>query len=117
MAYSTKATTTFVEADPSTFRSIVQQLTGSKLHERRRQAVKKLEISKDSQCGGKRERGTLVSPVSTLDFLPLLSLASRAKRTRTTAEEEEKDHRRGADSEPELLALFPLHSPRENSHS
>ncbi|XP_039056147.1 VQ motif-containing protein 11-like [Hibiscus syriacus] len=125
----TDPTTTFVQADPSTFRTIVQHLTGAttkkpvfKLHERR-QALNKLEINlsngkNDSLSAGKR--GSLVSPVSTLDFFPLLSPPSNAKRTRFTVEEEEEEKGTGfylhhqSRGEPELLHLFPLHAPREN---
>ncbi|XP_039053786.1 VQ motif-containing protein 11-like [Hibiscus syriacus] len=139
MASSSK-TTTFVQADPSTFRTIVQLLTGaekpiSSLHERRR-ALDKLQINRntngknDSPCAG--QRGSSVSsPISTLDFVPLLSPPpSNAKRTRSTVVEEEEGEKRGLylhnqsgplntrrrGAEPELLHLFPLHSPSENIH-
>ncbi|KAK8574788.1 hypothetical protein V6N13_033968 [Hibiscus sabdariffa] len=120
------ATTTFVQAEPSTFRTIVQRLTGAShpglLHERR-ETIKKLEINLNngkkgshSQFVGQRERGSLVSPISTLDFL---RPSSNANRTRSIVEQQEEEgfylHGRGA--EPELLPLFPLHSPRENMHS
>ncbi|XP_021298352.1 VQ motif-containing protein 11 [Herrania umbratica] len=170
-AHPTSSNTTFVQADPSTFRIIVQQLTGApddpsaqrlplthparpgaatdmgpkkpvfKLHERR-QAMKKLEIKLNSNNIGKnewpsdflfvRQRGFLVSPVSTLDFWPRVSPTSRggSESTRSPFEEEERaiaekgfylhpsplsTPRGGA--EPELLPLFPLHSPRESEHN
>ncbi|KAE8709150.1 hypothetical protein F3Y22_tig00110332pilonHSYRG01005 [Hibiscus syriacus] len=138
MASSSK-TTTLVQADPSTFRTIVQHLTGAEkpvfsLHERRR-ALNKLQINPNtngkmdslSPCAGQR-RSLVSSPVSTLDFFPLLlSPPSNAKPTRSTLEEEEEEEKRGfylhnqsgpltlrRGAEPELLHLFPLHSPREN---
>ncbi|XWS20464.1 hypothetical protein CRYUN_Cryun31cG0103600 [Craigia yunnanensis] len=160
--------TTFVQADPSTFRTIVQQLTGAsgdpsnpnlplthpprsaasdigpkkpvfKLHERR-QAMKKLEIKLNNNNISKnecpsdfffvRQRGFLVSPVSTLDFWSRVSPTSLggSESTRSLVEEEERaiaekgfylhpsplsTPRGGA--EPELLPLFPLHSPREST--
>ncbi|KAF5932298.1 VQ motif-containing protein 11-like [Camellia sinensis] len=156
--------TTFVQADPSTFRSVVQRLTGApldpstpklplslpigprrssfKLHERR-QTARKLEIKLNNNnnnincvdsvtAGSTRQRSGLgfggemmvmVSPVSTLDFFARGS-------PRTPSEEEEKaiaekgfyfhpsplSTPRGG-SEPELLPLFPLHSPRHDSSS
>ncbi|XWS11767.1 hypothetical protein CRYUN_Cryun37aG0028300 [Craigia yunnanensis] len=165
----TSPNTTFVQADPSTFRAIVQQLTGAsddpsasklplthparsaasnigpkkplfKLHERRK-AMKKLEIKLNNNNNiGKnecppdfffvRQRGFLVSPVSTLDIWSRMSPTSRggSESTRSLVEEEEKaiaekgfylhpsplsTSRGGA--EPELLPLFPLHSPREST--
>ncbi|KAK8670173.1 hypothetical protein V6N13_104933 [Hibiscus sabdariffa] len=123
------ATTTFVQAEPSTFRTIVQRLTGA-FHERR-ETIKKLEINLNSNNNGKkgsqfvRQRGSLVSPVSTLDFL---RPSSNANRTRSIVEGEEEEEEGfylpgpgagagpGAEPEPELLPLFPLRSPRENMH-
>ncbi|XVE91269.1 hypothetical protein DITRI_Ditri20bG0140200 [Diplodiscus trichospermus] len=160
--------TTFVQADPSTFRTIVQRLTGAsddpsapklplthparpavsdigpkkpvfKLHERRK-AMKKLEIQLSNNNNGKsecpsdflfvRQKGFLVSPVSTLDFWLRVSPTSHggSESARSLVEEEEeraiaekgfffhpspmKTPTGGA--EPELLPLFPLHSPRES---
>ncbi|XP_022777119.1 VQ motif-containing protein 11-like [Durio zibethinus] len=157
--------TTFVQADPSTFRTIVQQLTGAsddpsspklplthparpaaasdigpkkpvfKLHERRR-AMKKLEIKLNNNNIGKneypsdfffvRKRGSfLVSPVSTLDFWS----RGGSESTRSLVEEEEEKaiaekgfylhpsplNTPRAGAEPELLPLFPLHTPKESS--
>ncbi|XWS19115.1 hypothetical protein CRYUN_Cryun32bG0103900 [Craigia yunnanensis] len=164
----TSPNTTFVQADPSTFRTIVQQLTGAsddpsapklplthlarpaasdigpkkplfKLHERR-QTMKKLEIKLNNNNISKnecpsdfffvRQRGFLVSPVSTLNFWSRVNPTSRggSESTRSLVEEEEKaiaekgfylhpsplsTPRGGA--EPELLPLFPLHSPSEST--
>ncbi|KAL5758415.1 hypothetical protein ACOSP7_021026 [Xanthoceras sorbifolium] len=160
---SASNTTTFVKADPSTFRTIVQKLTGApddpsfpklpltlptrpsigpkrpaafKLHERRSQTAKKLEIklsnsnsSSDSFNGYEqvmclyKQRGTsfMVSPVSTLELI------GRAGTEEEEEEEEEEEiaiaekgfylhpsplsTTRGA--EPELLPLFPLTSPKK----
>ncbi|GAV78235.1 VQ domain-containing protein [Cephalotus follicularis] len=184
----TSPNTTFVQADPSTFRTIVQKLTGApddpstqklpltlptrpaskpgpatpdigpkrssfKLHERR-QSAKKLEIklnnnnynknminhyhgyynynniniSSNAECPEVcfvRQRGFLVSPVSTLDFMVRVSATSpyeaRVESPMSPCEEEEKKaiaekgfylHPSPRASEPpELLPLFPLHSP------
>ncbi|KAJ8773945.1 hypothetical protein K2173_009376 [Erythroxylum novogranatense] len=161
---SNSSNTTFVQADPSTFRTIVQKLTGApdepstpklplthqtrpinspgpkrpafKLQERRPSA-RNLQINlynnsiisstiKNSTFdhGGLfhlRQRGFLVSPVSTLDFF-----AGRASPTSPCEEEEERaiaekgfylhpsprNTPRGSDP-PELLPLFPLQSPRD----
>nr|DAD45023.1 TPA_asm: hypothetical protein HUJ06_003253 [Nelumbo nucifera] len=145
--------TTFVQADPSTFRAVVQKLTGAtddpsmeklpvtvparqatkssvgemgprkttfKLHERR-QSMRKLEI----KLGGIAARQVLVSPVSPLD---LFSRGS-PRTPRSPLEEEERAiaekgfylHPSPLNTpriaEPELLPLFPLHSPRESSSS
>ncbi|KAJ7951923.1 VQ motif containing protein [Quillaja saponaria] len=171
----TTPNTTFVQADPSNFRAVVQKLTGAsedpsapklpltlpsrlttkpaatttspsrptfKLHERRHTA-KKLIIgigekpnfntssSSSSYSPYSRPRGggggfvgfggemAMASPVSTLEFL-----ARRSPRTpRSPREEEERAiaekgfylHPSPRISEPpELLPLFPLHSPRDN---
>ncbi|KAL0319114.1 UNVERIFIED_CONTAM: VQ motif-containing protein 11 [Sesamum angustifolium] len=154
--------TTFVQADPSTFRAVVQRLTGStptklagkttpgemgprrpafKLHERRPTA-RKLEIKLNN--GGpaaatlhspppsaprnhRSENMVMVSPVSPLEYLA----ARGSPRTpRSPMEEEERaiaekgfylhpsplSTPRGSDP-PELLPLFPLHSPRDNYDS
>ena len=140
--------TTFVQADPSNFRAVVQRLTGASppeppnlageisqiphrrsgfnLHERR-QTTGKLEITLSRQFGAMspaaRQRSfaggetMMSSPVSILDVYGVGS-------PRTPVEEEERAiaekgfyfHRspistpRG--SEPELLVLFPLCSPK-----
>ncbi|XVF74772.1 hypothetical protein PTKIN_Ptkin13bG0138500 [Pterospermum kingtungense] len=164
----TSPNTTFVQADPSTFRTIVQQLTGAsndssapklpltyvarpvasdigpkkplfKLHERRL-AMKKLEIKLNNNNNnnnniGKnkcpsdfRQRGFIVSPVSTLDLWSHAGSESTKPVFDECEEEEQKaiaekrfylhpsplsTPRGGA--EPELLPLFPLHSPRETT--
>ncbi|XVE89044.1 hypothetical protein DITRI_Ditri19aG0118300 [Diplodiscus trichospermus] len=163
----TSPNTTFVQADPSNFRTIVQQLTGAssydpsnpklplthptrptasdigpkkplfKLHERR-QAMKKLEIKLNNNNNNNigrnecpldlffvRKRGFLASPVSTLDFWS--RGGSESTRSIVDEEEEEKAKKgfylhpsplstpRGG-AEPELLPLFPLHSPREHDY-
>ncbi|CAI9267433.1 unnamed protein product [Lactuca saligna] len=148
--------TTFVQADPSNFRAVVQRLTGAtpqepffpprpigevpprrsgfKLHERR-QNTGKLEITLNDgfrpfgiMSPSSRQRSFTVgemmmsSPVSTLDVYGRGS-------PRTPVEEEERaiaekgfylhpsplSTPRG--SEPELLALFPLCSPKDNPSS
>ncbi|KAK4413951.1 VQ motif-containing protein 11 [Sesamum alatum] len=154
--------TTFVQADPSTFRAVVQRLTGAageklagktnscenmgprrpafKLHERRPTA-RKLEIKLNNNNNGAAaaalhspssarnrristgENTVMASPVSPLDYV-----AARGS-PRSPMEEEEKaiagkgfylhpsplSTPRGSDP-PELLPLFPLHSPRDNHH-
>ncbi|XAR50525.1 hypothetical protein NMG60_11004871 [Bertholletia excelsa] len=170
---SLSANTTFVQADPSTFRAVVQRLTGAsqdssqklpvthparlapkpvsgdmgprrsafKLQERR-QGARKLEIklgnngygfppSGSSGSPAARIRGfqglageaVMVSPVSPLDLFGRGSPVT----PRSPAEEEERaiaekgfylhpsplSTPRG--SEPELLPLFPLRSPRDDS--
>ncbi|XP_059644270.1 VQ motif-containing protein 11-like [Cornus florida] len=167
--------TTFVQADPSTFRDVVQRLTGAthdpsahklpvtsparfagkttsgemgprrpafKLHERR-QSARKLEIQLNNgagsfglgsdSCPSTRQRSFLgfggemlmVSPVSPLD----LFMRGSPRTPRSPSEEEDRaiaekgfylhpsplSTPRG--SEPELLPLFPLHSPRDDSSS
>ncbi|KAI3773423.1 hypothetical protein L1987_47950 [Smallanthus sonchifolius] len=147
-------TTTFVQADPSNFRAVVQRLTGAtpspqepyvtsqtphrrlgfKLHERR-QTPGKLEITLNNgfhpfgiMLPPARQRSfnggemMMSSPVSTLDVYGRGS-------PRTPVEEEERaiaekgfylhpsplSTPRG--SEPELLVLFPLYSPKMDSSS
>ncbi|CAK9181640.1 unnamed protein product [Ilex paraguariensis] len=174
---SSTPNTTFVQADPSTFRAVVQRLTGVtqdpstqklpvtvparqsgkpntgemgprrpafKLHERR-QSASKLEIKLNNGGGvsvgsggstpsSARQRSfvgfggemVMVSPVSPFDLL-----ARGSPRTpRSPMEEEERaiaekgfylhpsplSTPRGSDP-PELLPLFPLHSPRDGSSS
>ena len=169
---SSPAQTTFVQADPSTFRALVQKLTGAtpetfskhpvtvptcsslkpvpadmgprrpafKLQERR-QHMRKLEIALASpclqhpSCRNLKGEMLLVSPVSPLDHLfsfsprtptsPCLSTSASA----SWEEEEERAiagkgfylHRSPLNTprtaEPELLPLFPLHSPRDSSSS
>ncbi|CAN8240548.1 unnamed protein product [Cochlearia groenlandica] len=132
--YATDPNTMFVQADPSNFRNIVQQLTGAsppelstsihklskkelaykKLHERRDSSKKmELKVNKESI-----NRGLLVSPVSHLD--PLWTRLS--PHSSSAAREEEKviaekgfyfiqSPRSGGEPAPELLPLFPLSSP------
>ncbi|XP_058114285.1 VQ motif-containing protein 11-like [Magnolia sinica] len=162
--------TTFVQADPSTFRALVQKLTGAdgssphpklpitvtarhspkpvladmgprrhafKLQERR-QNMRKLEINPGPTPRHARSlKGDmmLVSPVSTLDRLfscsprtptsPSLSLSSPSPSSSSPCWEEERAiagkgfylHPTAVNaprsSEPELLPLFPLHSPKQ----
>ncbi|KAK4427981.1 VQ motif-containing protein 11 [Sesamum alatum] len=153
--------TTFVQADPSTFRAVVQRLTGAaptklagkttpgemgprkpafKLHERRPTA-RKLEIKLNNNAAtlhsppsaprnhrSGTENMVMVSPVSPLEYLA----AARGSPTtpRSPMEEEQRaiaekgfflhpsplSTPRGSDP-PELLPLFPLHSPRDNYDS
>ncbi|XP_071729413.1 VQ motif-containing protein 11-like [Rutidosis leptorrhynchoides] len=148
MASDHPNSTTFVQADPSTFRAVVQRLTGAnpapratpetpprtsafKLHERR-QTTRKLEITLNHgvrQFGimspSARQRGfvngdmMMSSPVSTLDVYGRGSpLTPVEEEERTIAEKGFYLHPspistpRG--SEPELLVLFPLHSPKSD---
>ncbi|KAL2234592.1 VQ motif-containing protein 11 [Sesamum indicum] len=151
--YEFDPNTTFVQADPSTFRAVVQRLTGVageklagkpnsscemgprrpafKLHERRPTA-RKLEIKLNNNNGAAalhspssaRNRTVMASPVSPLDYLA-------ARSPKSPMEEEERaiaekgfylhpslsSTPRGSDP-PELLPLFPLHSPRPtDNHS
>ncbi|KAK6147823.1 hypothetical protein DH2020_018735 [Rehmannia glutinosa] len=144
--------TTFVQADPSTFRAVVQRLTGKttsgemgprrpafKLHERRPTAARKLEIklggaslhSPPPPAAARSHRSFLgenmvmVSPVSPLEYLA--AARGSPKTPRLPMEEEERaiadkgfylhpsplSTPRGSDP-PELLPLFPLHSPTDN---
>ena len=166
----TSPNTTFVQADPSTFRAVVQKLTGApedpsaqklplnhkphhlsatemgprkntfKLHERRL-ATKKLELkfnpglnpfgpssSASSSPSGPYLRPMIFSPVSPLE-LELYARGSPRTPREVVEEEEEKaiaekgfylhpsplTTPRGSDP-PELLPLFPLHSPT-NTHT
>ncbi|KAK9149575.1 hypothetical protein Scep_008332 [Stephania cephalantha] len=155
---SDPAHTTFVQADPTTFRALVQKLTGAstedhssteklpvtahpttrpdmgprrpafKLQERR-QGGRKLEISLRTTPWVKGVLGgdhnaVLVSPVSPFD---LFSRGLASPRTPSDEEMVQMEERaiaekgfylhpspRGPDP-PELLPLFPLHSPRESN--
>lgn len=169
--------TTYVQADPATFRAVVQKLTGApedpsaqklpltlparysnpkpttatemgprrpafKLHERRH-ATKKLELNLNTagpsaSCGphgrprgfvgfGSHHEMVMVSPVSTLDFLargsPRTPASPCEDEDRAIAEKGFYLHPspplstpRGSDP-PELLPLFPLHSPRDSQNS
>ncbi|KZV56036.1 hypothetical protein F511_06053 [Dorcoceras hygrometricum] len=151
--------TTFVQADPSTFRAVVQRLTGKatsaemgprrppfKLHERRPTAARKLEIRLNNNVSGGSSPATLLhspfssprslhrsfmlenmvmaSPVSPLEYLaarggPNTPRSGLEDEDRAIAEKGYYLHPsplstpRGSDP-PELLPLFPLHSPRDN---
>lgn len=162
--------TVFVRADPSTFRAIVQRLTGAaaspkkklpvttppparhsaagdtvgprrpsfKLCERRNgAAIRKLEVALAAENGGlwspsgtnrrflgiSGEATPVLSPVSPLDLVLGLSSPARSseeeEELRAIAEKGFYLHRsplstpRGSGSGPELLPLFPLHSPRD----
>lgn len=158
-------TTTFVQADPSNFRAVVQKLTGANsdpsapklpvtLHSRlppgkqasgemgprkqpfklqeRRQSGKKLELQLNNNNDNRmtsvglaalspRQRMMMFSPVSPLDML-FLRTSPRTPMSPVEQEERAIAHKgfylhpsplttpRG--SEPELLPLFPLHSPK-----
>lgn len=169
---SSSNNTTFVQADPSNFRAVVQHLTGAspdsaspklpvtlptrlaaprptsadmgprrppfKLHERR-QSVRKLEIklgnaiapsSTAPSPSSARHRGfvglggemMMVSPVSPLElFSPRTPRSPVEEEERAIAEKGFYLHPSPLStprtSEPELLPLFPLHSPRDHSSS
>ncbi|KGN45253.1 VQ motif-containing protein 11 [Cucumis sativus] len=116
------STTTFVEADPSTFRSIVQKLTGAphhppaayRLQERRRSSKKlELELNTGYTTTGGIGNG-MVSPVSTLDFMGCGSPCEEEERA--IAEKGYYLHPSpintpGGSDPPHLLPLFPLSSP------
>ncbi|KAG5008812.1 hypothetical protein JHK82_017379 [Glycine max] len=168
----TTPNTTFVQANPSNFRAVVQKLTGAsddpsahklpltlptrlaaaqshrlasagevigpkkpnfKLHERRNAAAKRLELPIDTAMSmmmmsvsptsslvrSRTTTTTLVaSPVSPLE----LFLARASPRTPHEEEEERAIAEKGfylhpsprASQPPELLPLFPLHSPTHN---
>ncbi|WVZ24969.1 hypothetical protein V8G54_003513 [Vigna mungo] len=154
----TTPNTTFVQADPSNFRAVVQKLTGAsddpaapklpltlpsrlaaqsplvgpkrpnfKLHERRNAAAKNLDLPvlmvssnnvsllRNRTC----ENLVMASPVSPLEMM----LARGSPRTPHEEEEERAIAEKGfylhpsplstprASQPPELLPLFPLHSP------
>ncbi|XP_031105118.1 VQ motif-containing protein 11 [Ipomoea triloba] len=152
--------TTFVQADPSNFRAVVQRLTGAaqdpaaqklpvtapprfagemgprrpafKLHERR-QAARKLEISLNHHGGpsvmASRPKSPMVmaSPVSPLEMLgrgtPRTPKSPMEEEERAIAEKGFYLHpsplstpRNGRSDPPELLPLFPLHSPRDHHY-
>ncbi|KAJ4909012.1 VQ motif-containing protein 11 [Raphanus sativus] len=116
-SYATDPNTMFVQADPSSFRNIVQKLTGAppelssssssstaqhklpltpkrqafKLHERR-QSSKKMELKINNNVAndslGQFHRGFLVSPVSHLD--PFWSPHSARENHHATPGEEEQ---------------------------
>ena len=172
----TTPNTTFVQADPSNFRAVVQKLTGAsddpsapklpltlpsrlaaaqshhrpavggevigpkkpnfKLHERRNAAAKRLELPIDTAMSmmmmsvsptsslvrSRTTTTTLVaSPVSPLE----LFLARASPRTPHEEEEERAIAEKGfylhpsprASQPPELLPLFPLHSPTHNNNT
>lgn len=118
--------TTFVQADPSNFRSVVQKLTGNeshsdkpptfKLQERRHSTTKIENIFMTTIMSAKHRMMSsssfLASPVSPLEMLTLGS----------TMEEEQEEERAIAEKRfylhpnsptpshpPQLLPLFPLH--------
>ncbi|XP_051119529.1 VQ motif-containing protein 11-like [Andrographis paniculata] len=125
---------TFVQADPSTFRAVVQRLTGASssdinLHQRRRRTATKLDINlcsiKKATAGtfsppagnhssnfpGEINYKVVASPVSTLEYA-----ARRSPRSPSEEEEEAIAEKRfylrpnpGGSDPPELLPLFPLH--------
>ncbi|XP_077236697.1 VQ motif-containing protein 11-like [Tasmannia lanceolata] len=160
---SDTCSTTFVQADPSTFRALVQKLTGPnedssgkllpvtvparlvgksvsadmgprrstfKLQERR-QTMKMLGLKLGSiQQRNIKGEALLVSPISPLDFFsfspktPISPPSSSSSCSSWDVLKEEKAiSEKGfylhpstpRSSKPELLPLFPLHSPGESS--
>ncbi|CAN6845861.1 unnamed protein product [Brassica oleracea] len=111
--YATDPNTMFVQADPSNFRNIVQELTGAppelspvstaqhklpltpkkqafKLHERR-QSSKRMELKINNDSLGQFNRGFLVSPVSHLDpFWTRVSPQSARENHHAMPEKEEQ---------------------------
>ncbi|XP_057786914.1 VQ motif-containing protein 11-like [Salvia miltiorrhiza] len=91
--------TTFVQTDPETFRAVVQSLTGAGAE--RRPSARKLKIKLN---GASNHRPVMASPVSPLEF---------DEEERAIAAKGFYLHPNpftGSDP-PELLPLFPLHSP------
>ncbi|KAL8099066.1 hypothetical protein AgCh_031670 [Apium graveolens] len=174
---ATTTTTTFVQADPSNFRAVVQKLTGApsdpstpklpvtlssrlpagkptsgdvgprkqpfKLQERR-QSGKKLELQLNNNNNNDnnrtlgfsayspRHRMMMFSPVSPLDMFLMARGNGNNNSPRTPMSPVEQEERAIADkgfylhpsplttprgSDPELLPLFPLHSPKLTHHS
>ncbi|KAK4726634.1 hypothetical protein R3W88_031551 [Solanum pinnatisectum] len=134
--------TTFVQADPSNFRSVVQRLTGFesnklpiidralsstfKLHERRHSA-RKLEYLFTGKTRQKTSSSFLASPVSHLEMLTH-GISPRSTMEDDEDEEEEKraiaekrfylhPNTPRASQPPQLLSLFPLQSPKATHHS
>ncbi|KAK6912249.1 VQ protein [Dillenia turbinata] len=163
---TSSAHTTFVQADPSTFRAVVQKLTGApdrttlppcipkqhplKLLHERRHSLRKLEIklnnnrndvawhpsTSPSSFSAIHRGGFLVgsspSPVSPFEVLAVASPRTPVSdRCEEEIEEEEEEEKRAIaekgfylhksplstprDFEPQLLPLFPLHSPRDSN--
>ncbi|XP_055819601.1 VQ motif-containing protein 11-like [Solanum dulcamara] len=127
--------TTFVQADPSNFRSVVQKLTGHEsdklpsvvgksnsgvktLHERRHSATKLENIFTGNKttimCTRKRiiSSNFLASPVSHLEMLTS-GISPRSTEERAIAEKRFCLHPTTptASQPPKLLPLFPLYSP------
>ncbi|KAL3352019.1 hypothetical protein AABB24_020219 [Solanum stoloniferum] len=134
--------TTFVQADSSNFRSVVQKLTGFesnklpiidrarsstfKLHERRH-STRNLDCIFTGKTTNlsKISSSFLASPVSPLEML------TRGISPRSTMEEDEEEEKRAiaekrfylhpntprASQPPQLLSLFPLQSPKSTHHS
>ncbi|KAL3322281.1 hypothetical protein AABB24_039755 [Solanum stoloniferum] len=134
--------TTFVQADPSNFRSVVQKHTGFesnklpiidralsstfKLHERRHTA-RKLEYLFTGKTRQKTSSSFLASPLSPLE---MLTRGISPRSTMEDDEDEEEEKRAIADKRfylhpntprasqpPQLLSLFPLQSPKATHHS
>jgi len=136
--------TTFVQADPSNFRSVVQKLTGFesnklpiidrarsstfKLHERRHSTrnLEYISTGKTTNLSTRQKISSsfLASPVSPLEML------TRGISPRSTMEDEEEEKRAIAEKRfylhpntprasqpPQLLSLFPLQSPKATHHS
>nr|XP_043637757.1 VQ motif-containing protein 19-like [Erigeron canadensis] len=149
MASDHPNSTTFVQADPSNFRAVVQRLTGAtpttpptrtsgfKLHERRQTTARKLEITLNnrfhynqfgmmSPSSARQAMMTSSSPVSTLDHV--YGRGNSSPKTPVEGEEERAIAEKGfylhpspvntpRRYEPELLVLFPLHSPKNDPSS
>lgn len=139
--------TTFVQAEPSNFRSVVQKLTGFesnklpiidrarsstfKLHERRHSTrnLQCIFTGKTTNLSTRQKISSssssfLASPVSPLEML------TRGRSTMEDEDEEEEEKRAIAEKRfylhpntprvsqpPQLLSLFPLQSPKATHHS
>lgn len=126
--------TTYVQADPATFRDLVQRLTGApaskpsapavgprrqafKLHDRRGSSVSSLDIK--LRLASIKSPGSNRSPVSTLVSDPVFSPPAGARGDEEERAIKEKGYylhpspRGSATPPPELLTLFPLCSPKQ----
>ncbi|KAK8942337.1 hypothetical protein KSP39_PZI008846 [Platanthera zijinensis] len=138
---------TYVQTDATTFKELVQRLTGPhddvpsskpagvrgpsfKLHERRRASRSKLSVLKpivspqplpfDISFSSPASRSPLVSPSTQLSVLSISDVNRSPEEINEDEEEKAIRERRfylhpsprlGRTAEPELLTLFPLHSP------
>ncbi|KAK6773513.1 hypothetical protein RDI58_028751 [Solanum bulbocastanum] len=138
--------TTFVQADPSNFRSVVQSLTGFesnklpiidralsstfKLHQRRHSA-RKLDYLFTGKTRQKTSSSFLASPVSPLEMLTSGTSPRSTMEDDEDEDEDEEEEKRAiaekrfylhpntprASQPPQLLSLFPLQSPKATHHS